>query len=96
MESVLFLTSALYFRYLACCSVERSKRTITKGDITAESPAQIDYPVLIVGAGPAGSTAAYYLAKKGIRVALCDKKTFPRQKDCGDAWCTPALNILGK
>jgi len=55
----------------------------------------VDYDVLICGAGPAGATAAFYLAKLGVaRVALLDKKTFPRPKPCGDAWCKPALDLL--
>ena len=37
----------------------------------------------MVGGGPAGSTTAYTLAKAGIKVALIDKATFPRQKACG-------------
>jgi geranylgeranyl reductase family protein len=52
------------------------------------------YDVAIVGAGPAGATAAYFLAKKGKQVALLEKQTFPRDKRCGDAWCEPALDIL--
>lgn len=42
----------------------------------------------------AGSTAAFFLAKQGLKVALCDKKSFPRFKPCGDAWCKPALDLL--
>ncbi len=42
------------------------------------------YDVTIVGAGPAGSTAADDLARSGARVALVDKATFPRDKVCGD------------
>jgi geranylgeranyl reductase family protein len=41
------------------------------------------YDVAIVGAGPAGSTAAYHLAKAGASVLLLDKATFPRDKPCG-------------
>ena len=52
------------------------------------------YDVVIVGAGPAGATAAYFLARGGKRAALLEKETFPRDKRCGDAWCEPALNIL--
>jgi len=52
------------------------------------------YDVVIVGAGPAGATAAYFLARGGKRVALLEKATFPRDKRCGDAWCEPALDIL--
>jgi geranylgeranyl reductase family protein len=42
------------------------------------------FDVLVVGAGPAGSTAALVLARGGARVALLDKSTFPRDKACGD------------
>jgi len=52
------------------------------------------YDVAIAGAGPAGATAAYFLAKGGKRVLLLEKATFPRDKRCGDAWCEPALDIL--
>ena len=52
------------------------------------------YDVVIVGAGPAGATAAYFLATGGKRVALLEKAIFPRDKRCGDAWCEPALDIL--
>ncbi len=38
---------------------------------------------LIVGAGPAGSTAAYHLAKKGHSVLVLEKETLPRYKPCG-------------
>lgn len=40
--------------------------------------------VVIVGGGPAGSVAAYYLARSGVDVILVDKATFPRDKSCGD------------
>ena len=42
------------------------------------------YDALVVGAGPAGSTAALVLARGGARVALLDKARFPREKACGD------------
>ena len=40
--------------------------------------------VIIVGAGPAGATAATYLARAGVDVLLLEKSTFPREKVCGD------------
>jgi menaquinone-9 beta-reductase len=45
---------------------------------------EIHSEVIIVGAGPAGATAAYYLAKAGHKVTLLDRQTFPRTKVCGD------------
>jgi geranylgeranyl reductase family protein len=43
--------------------------------------------VLIVGAGPAGSSCAWNLRRSGIEVAILDKDTFPRNKVCG-GWIT--------
>jgi geranylgeranyl reductase family protein len=42
------------------------------------------YDIAIVGAGPAGSSAAIFLARRGYSVVLIDKKQFPREKLCGD------------
>ncbi len=39
--------------------------------------------VIIVGGGPAGSTAGIALARRGVRALLLDKKRFPRDKPCG-------------
>lgn len=52
------------------------------------------YDVIIVGAGPAGSYAAYKLARQGLSVALCDKAAFPRDKPCGGAVSRKALALL--
>lgn len=41
------------------------------------------FEVVVVGGGPAGSAAAYTLAKAGIEVCLIDKSVFPRDKLCG-------------
>ncbi len=40
--------------------------------------------VVVVGAGPAGSAAAYRLARHGHSVTVVEKKSFPREKTCGD------------
>lgn len=52
------------------------------------------YDAVIVGAGPSGSTTAYYLAKEGFNVLLLDKFNFPRDKTCGDGLTPRALHIL--
>src|SRR5664279_3354250 len=40
--------------------------------------------VIVVGAGPSGSSAAYWLASAGVDVLLLEKTAFPREKVCGD------------
>ncbi len=50
-----------------------------------------DYDAIIVGAGPAGSTAAILLAQAGWSVALIEKHAFPRRKVCGE--CVAATNL---
>jgi geranylgeranyl reductase family protein len=52
------------------------------------------FDAIVVGAGPAGSTAAYRLARAGANVLLLDKAQFPRNKPCGGAISTRALNEL--
>ena len=50
--------------------------------------------ISIVGAGPAGSIAALFLAKAGINCTLLDKATFPRDKICGDGISGWVLTVL--
>jgi menaquinone-9 beta-reductase len=54
-----------------------------------------EFDVLIIGAGPAGCTCALALKDAGLKVALLDKQTFPRDKVCGDAIPGRALKTLG-
>ncbi len=52
------------------------------------------FDVIIVGAGPAGSTCALALKDAGLKVALIDKDIFPRDKTCGDAIPGNAFKLL--
>jgi geranylgeranyl reductase family protein len=52
------------------------------------------YDVIIIGAGPGGSTTAHYLAQAGHQVLLLDKFDFPREKTCGDALTPRAVAAL--
>lgn len=49
------------------------------------------FDAIIMGAGPAGSTAAILLARAGWKVALVEKQRFPRRKVCGE--CVAASNL---
>jgi len=53
-----------------------------------------DADVIVVGAGPAGSATAYYLARTGLDVLLLEKSTFPRDKVCGDGLTPRAVAEL--
>lgn len=52
------------------------------------------HDVLIIGAGPAGASAAYWLAKEGLDVVMVDKKLFPREKTCGDGLSPRAVKQI--
>ena len=52
------------------------------------------YDAIIVGAGPAGSSAAIYCNKLGLNTLLLDKSIFPRDKICGDALSGKSVKIL--
>jgi len=50
--------------------------------------------VIVVGAGPAGSAAAYHLATAGLDVLMLEKTSFPREKVCGDGLTPRAVKAL--
>src|SRR6185295_13891760 len=55
-----------------------------------------EWDVVVVGAGPAGATAAAHLARAGRDVLLVDRARFPRDKVCGDALIPDAIGALDR
>ncbi|MFD7730042.1 geranylgeranyl reductase family protein [Kitasatospora phosalacinea] len=65
-------------------------------DVQDDGTAAIDgvWDVVVVGAGPAGSSAAYAAASRGRRVLLLDKAEHPRYKTCGGGIIGPSRDSL--
>jgi geranylgeranyl reductase family protein len=59
-----------------------------------DSEVVLSYDVVIAGAGPAGCACALALRNAGLRVAILDKQSFPRDKVCGDAIPGRAIKTL--
>src|SRR5579859_3979029 len=57
-------------------------------------PRSAPYDAIVVGAGPAGAHLAYTLARAGRRVALLDKRRFPREKVCGGGISRKSIALL--
>ncbi|WP_084956085.1 geranylgeranyl reductase family protein [Thermoactinospora rubra] len=62
--------------------------------MTVPAATQADADVIVVGAGPAGSATAYYLASAGLDVLVLEKTRFPREKVCGDGLTPRAVKQL--
>ena len=52
------------------------------------------YDAIIVGAGPAGTCAALYGHRLGLKTLVLDKSQFPRDKTCGDAFSGKSVKIM--
>jgi flavin-dependent dehydrogenase len=53
-----------------------------------------DAQVIVVGGGPAGSSAAYFMARAGLDVLVVDRARFPRDKPCSEYMSPQASRIL--
>jgi menaquinone-9 beta-reductase len=69
---------------------------LTHVETNVDTEAISSCDVLIVGAGPAGSAAAYYMAKAGMKVVVLEKERFPRDKVCGDFVSPGSIKELQK
>jgi flavin-dependent dehydrogenase len=58
--------------------------------------ARCRWDVIVIGAGPAGSLAAFHAAGHGLRTLLLDAKSFPRRKVCGGCLNHRAIAILSR
>ena len=59
------------------------------------SNTELSTEVLVVGGGPAGAAAGYWLSQLGHDCIVLEKKTYPREKTCGDGLTPRAVKQLG-
>lgn len=71
-----------------------SHTTLIRPTLDWEQVSGRHWDVLVVGAGPAGATVAYELARRGVSVLLVDRASFPRWKVCGCCLNGAALSAL--
>jgi menaquinone-9 beta-reductase len=69
---------------------------VSEPDVSAKRRLVSEADVIVVGAGPGGSTTACHLARHGLRVELLEKSEFPREKVCGDGLTPRAVKQLVK
>jgi geranylgeranyl reductase family protein len=66
----------------------------TSSGTGARAAAAESADVIVVGAGPAGSSVGFYLASSGLDVLVLEKTSFPREKVCGDGLTPRAVKAL--
>ena len=71
------------------------KETELAQDNTGEVRKVLRTEVLVVGGGPAGAAAGFWLARLGHDVTVIERKKFPREKTCGDGLTPRAVKELG-
>lgn len=66
----------------------------TRPESAVRQPCRDDYDFVVIGAGVAGSLAAYLAARQGMRVLLVERQRFPRAKVCGCCLNSRAQQLL--
>ena len=66
----------------------------TRPESTVRQPCRDHYDFVVIGAGVAGSLAAYLAARQGMRVLLVERQRFPRAKVCGCCLNSRAQQLL--
>jgi len=64
------------------------------GELQPPRPNSYECDVLVVGGGPAGASAGYWLASAGVDVLVVEKKHYPREKTCGDGLTPRSVHQL--
>jgi geranylgeranyl reductase family protein len=62
--------------------------------VSARARSHETFDAIVIGAGPAGSTCAYFLARSGVSTLLVDRAAFPRDKPCGGGITARAASLL--
>jgi geranylgeranyl reductase family protein len=66
----------------------------TEVDTKVDTKVDKNLDVLVVGGGPGGAAAGYWAARRGLSVLIAEKKTYPREKACGDGLTPRAIRQL--
>jgi flavin-dependent dehydrogenase len=79
-------------------SFSREPRTLSRyyarARPTSQTNMNTDFDVIVVGAGPSGTAAAYRLKQAGRRMLLLDRQKFPRVKPCGGGLTIKTLALM--
>jgi geranylgeranyl reductase family protein len=76
-------------------AVKRPRKRRPSPAVAGHEPlSDASFDAVVVGGGPGGSTAAYWLARAGRRVLVVEKSAFPREKVCGDGLTPRAVRCL--